>query len=131
MKTVTLHDGRQVDSSSEEWRHECEARAILSWPIGQRRDYLEGVLNSKGEVMTKGVLQHRKQPEVTRLKETMMALWIDKQARQLANMDEYKRETRMLHLSRDNTAYIMGRIQARMGAVMAANDNNQADMFGT
>lgn len=26
---VTLHDGRVVDTWSEEWRAECEARAVL------------------------------------------------------------------------------------------------------
>lgn len=28
-KLVALIDGRQVDSASEEFRHECEARAIV------------------------------------------------------------------------------------------------------
>lgn len=131
MGTVTLHDGRQVDSYSEEWRHETEARAVLAMPIGQRRDFLNGYLNHDTGREVKGVKQLRGQEAVTRLKETMMALWIDKQARQLVDMEEHRRETRLLSLSRDNTAYVMGKIQARMDAVMAANDNNQADMFGT
>lgn len=42
MPTVTLIDGRQVDSASEAWRHECEARYLaelpeLNWSRGEQR----------------------------------------------------------------------------------------------
>ena len=47
---VTLHDGRQVDSWSEEWRAECEARAVLAMPsIQRRREYLAGILKFRGQ----------------------------------------------------------------------------------
>jgi hypothetical protein len=47
---VTLHDGRQVDSSSEEWRLECEATTVLSWPsIPARRAYLARVEEKRGK----------------------------------------------------------------------------------
>lgn len=32
MNTVTLIDGRKVSSDSEEWRAECEARAVCRMP---------------------------------------------------------------------------------------------------
>ena len=49
MGTVTLIDGREVDSSSEAWRQECEARHILAMPsIHARRDYLASVLQRRG-----------------------------------------------------------------------------------
>lgn len=34
---VTLIDGRQVDSYSEEWRHECEARYVANLPNREAR----------------------------------------------------------------------------------------------
>jgi hypothetical protein len=30
-----------IDTSSEEWRLECEARLLLTFPLEQRRDYLK------------------------------------------------------------------------------------------
>lgn len=49
MGTVTLVDGREVDSASEPWRQECEARHILCMPsIQARRDYLASVLQRRG-----------------------------------------------------------------------------------
>jgi len=62
--TVTLHDGRQVDSASEEWRHECEARQILRMrSIKARREALNAIERSRGKA------------EADRLRETMKALW--------------------------------------------------------
>lgn len=50
MGTVTLIDGRQVDSWSEEWRAECEARHVLSLPSKERRrDYIAGCTHKRGE----------------------------------------------------------------------------------
>ena len=37
----TLHDGREVDSYSEEWRHECLARSVVAIrSVEQRREWL-------------------------------------------------------------------------------------------
>ena len=48
--TMTLHDGRQVDSASEEWRHECEARAIADLPtLADRRAWLESIEARRGK----------------------------------------------------------------------------------
>ena len=50
MVTVTLIDGREVDSWSEEWRAECEARHVLSMrDIGRRREYLAAISKRRGE----------------------------------------------------------------------------------
>lgn len=47
---VTLIDGRQVDSYSEAWRAECEARHVLSIPnILARREYLAAISKRRGE----------------------------------------------------------------------------------
>ncbi|CAB4199645.1 hypothetical protein UFOVP1356_1 [uncultured Caudovirales phage] len=56
MILVTLHDGRQVDSWSEAWRAECEARHILAMPnIHLRRIYLADVTKRRGEVAGKAL----------------------------------------------------------------------------
>lgn len=64
MSTVTLLDGRQVDSASEDWRHECEARAIAARPtLAERRMYLDEVERRRGTAAAE------------RLRETMKQLW--------------------------------------------------------
>jgi hypothetical protein len=41
-RLVTLHDGRQVESSGEEWRRECLARHLLTLAPPERDDWLAG-----------------------------------------------------------------------------------------
>lgn len=72
---VTLVDGQEVCTWCEEWRHECEARTILSMPtLRQRRAYLYGTPDHKG-VVKRGIQQLRGEAAVKRLETTMMALW--------------------------------------------------------
>lgn len=60
----TLHDGREVDSASEDYRHETEARAILALPtLADRRAWLEQIEHKRGKA------------EADRLRQTMGALW--------------------------------------------------------
>lgn len=64
MNPVQLMDGTVGDSSSEAWRHECEARAILAMPrLDQRRAFLAGVEKKRGEAARLA------------LQKTMTALW--------------------------------------------------------
>lgn len=50
MSTARLLDGREVASDSEEWRHECEARAIAALPsLAERRSHLEGIEKRRGK----------------------------------------------------------------------------------
>ena len=64
MTTVTLVDGRQVDSDSEAWRHECEARAIAALPtLAERRAWLQSLEHRRGKA------------DADRLRETMRLLW--------------------------------------------------------
>lgn len=61
---VTLVTGEAVDSASEEWRHECEARMVADRPtLLERRAYLEEVERRRGKA------------EADRLRETMGAIW--------------------------------------------------------
>lgn len=60
----TLLDGREVDSASEDWRHECEARAVAARPtLAERREYLDLVERRRGRAAAE------------RLRETMKQLW--------------------------------------------------------
>lgn len=64
MPVVTLIDGSHVDSASEDWRHECEARAIAARPsLQQRRDYLEAIEKRRGAAAAQ------------RLRATMKQIW--------------------------------------------------------
>ena len=64
MPTARLPDGREVDASSEEWRHVCEARAILDLrTLAERRAHLEAVEQRRGK------------DAAERLRGTMKALW--------------------------------------------------------
>ncbi|OWQ92020.1 hypothetical protein CDN99_06590 [Roseateles aquatilis] len=55
MTSVTLIDGRQVDSASEEWRAECakrheEARRVADMPSNEaRKRYIDTVRASRGD----------------------------------------------------------------------------------
>ena len=49
---VQLIDGEFVQSDAEEWRAECEAREVLSWPLEKRRAFLEGVEQKRGKAGT-------------------------------------------------------------------------------
>lgn len=76
---VTLHDGSQVMSDSEEWRHECEARTICAMPsLGHRRAFLRGELDGNGKLRD-GILQRRGEAAVLRLEATIKAIWYAEQ----------------------------------------------------
>lgn len=69
-KSAVLHDGRQVCTYCEAWRHECEARAVLDLPsIDRRRAYLDGVGKRRGrkaqfelEATARSIWEARKRP---------------------------------------------------------------------
>lgn len=76
MRTVTLIDGAQVDNASEEWRHECEARAVLAMPSKRaRQDFLYGRYDPNWKKERGGVLQIRGEAAVKRLEVTILAIW--------------------------------------------------------
>lgn len=67
--------GREVDTWSEEWRHECEIRFLANLPPGQRNDILDGVKDGP-----KGVKGHRGEQAVAQLRAE-----IDRYARLVAS----------------------------------------------
>ncbi len=59
-----LHDGREVASDSEDWRHETEAAMILALPDADtRRDWLSKIEAKRGKA------------EADRLRATCRAIW--------------------------------------------------------
>lgn len=52
---VTLADGRQVHSDSEEWRAECEARHILAMSMGERAEVFIAIQAKRGEAAAKAL----------------------------------------------------------------------------
>lgn len=87
---ATLVDGRQVCTWCEDWRHECEARFILSMPtLSARRRHLYGVRTSvmrSGKWLQvweyQGIEQKRGLDAVRQLEATMTALWRARKAHQ-------------------------------------------------
>lgn len=72
---VTLHDGRQVLSDSEEWRHECEAQYVLQKAaVSARRAYLRGTLDAHGKLRG-GILEKRGEAAVQELERTIKRIW--------------------------------------------------------
>lgn len=55
MTTVTLITGEQVDSASEAWRLETEARELLHWGTLERREYLATVERKRGPEAAKAL----------------------------------------------------------------------------
>lgn len=58
-RMVELHDGRRVSNYSEEWRAECEARAVLRMPTKMhRRGYLLRVKEKRGQAAANALERH-------------------------------------------------------------------------
>lgn len=81
--TATLIGGQQVCTWSDDYRHECEARHVLTMqPLAARQEYLFGRIErvpSHGKWVDRrtvqGIQQRRGELELERLKCTMMELW--------------------------------------------------------
>jgi ribose 1,5-bisphosphokinase PhnN len=63
-----------MDKSSEEWRNECEARELLTWPITTRRKQLALVLEKRGwEATLKLKDEMERQWKLTRAKQSNLS----------------------------------------------------------
>lgn len=79
---VTLIDGREVSSDSEEWRHECEARAVC-----KMRGYIhtDKATGRRSPVSAKSVrhrymiavAEKRGQPAADALRDLVLRIWND------------------------------------------------------
>jgi hypothetical protein len=62
-------------NSSEEWRNECEARELLTWPIATRRKQLALVLEKRGwEATLKLKDEMERQWKLSRTKQQNLSL---------------------------------------------------------
>lgn len=83
--TVTLHDGRQCCNYCEDWRAECEARALLAMPTKHARmlylyghEEVQGVgikRERKVVVITKGVKHVRGKQAADDLQALALKVW--------------------------------------------------------
>ncbi|WP_036041574.1 DUF7696 family protein [Bradyrhizobium yuanmingense] len=78
--TVTLIDGRQVANDSEEWRAECEARAVCKMggyyfvdPKTERRTWISA--NSVRQQYVMRVADKRGQQPADELKAAVLRIW--------------------------------------------------------
>lgn len=72
--TATLIDGRVVCSWCQDWRAECEARAVLAMPKAARRGYIYGETEA-GRVVRKGVEQQRGKAAADELAALVTKVW--------------------------------------------------------
>ena len=65
---ISEFTGEPVSTDSEDWRHECEVRWLLSLPDRfARNDYLNGYVAENGRRMP-GIVGHRGQAAADRLR---------------------------------------------------------------
>lgn len=74
-RMVELPDGTLVSNYSEEYRHHCEALAVIRMVSkGDRRRYIRGELDQNG-VLQGGVQDKRGKAAADRLENTVRQLW--------------------------------------------------------
>lgn len=80
-RLVQLIDGRMVSNCSEDWRLECEARAVLAMPTpGKRRRYLRGEKDHKTGLPYGGVVSRRGEESTQKLEAKIMEIWNSQRA---------------------------------------------------
>jgi hypothetical protein len=122
MKTFTTFDGHQVDGSSEEWRHHCEARTVLRMPTSERQAFLNLVGKRRGD------------EAMNQLRNTVQRMWTDDTAREiiaLARKDLLASEQRLERIGRNGTLgeRLRAGVERRMQEIIssghtASNDND-------
>lgn len=110
---MTLLDGRLVPSDSEEWRQECEARAVLKMPLGLRKQYL-GIVEKK-----------RGLPERQRVQGLVERLWIIQRADEFVHLDQNDLEHRMHAIELAAGIRVVARIRERIKQLHQA----ETDLF--
>lgn len=102
-----LVDGRLVDSSSEEWRQECEARHAVNMPrLADRQAFLADLAKKRG------------QAAATQMHERMHAIRVRDEAQRVAEMPRLR--DRREHLERvelDRGAEARKELEAVLAAI--------------
>lgn len=64
-----------MDKSSEEWRNECEARELLTWPLANRRKQLQLIFEKRGWQATQKLKDEmERQWKLARTKQSNLSL---------------------------------------------------------
>jgi len=93
MATARLHDGRLVDTTSEDFRHECEAKMLMGLPdLATRREWLEKIAQKRGTA------------DRERLERTISAIRLHEQAARIISLPD--RAARLEYL--DEVEYQQG-----------------------
>jgi hypothetical protein len=123
MNPVTLIDGSTADSSGEQWRHECEARALLAMPLVKRRDCLYGFKEDGGR-LNKGIKGHRGDAEVQRLEGTIMSIWTAQQIGKLLGMQHDEQEAYLDRIARATNSHMREILARKLEGRLSANAND-------
>jgi hypothetical protein len=103
-----------MDTSSEEWRHLCEVRAVLDMPVGRRNAYFELVAKMRG----------KHDPEAAqRLRRDVYRTWIARQVDGLMGMPPAARGLRLAKIESSSNKRTRGDVESALDRRMAANDN--------
>lgn len=73
--------GQPVSTWSEEWQHECEARAVLKMSKEQRDAFFNGRKDADGKTIDRGVKGIRGEKAVEAILETMRKLQEGREAK--------------------------------------------------
>jgi hypothetical protein len=115
MNMKTLYDGRQVDSSSEEWRAHCEATTMLAMPMNERHAHLNAVGTRRGDQAKRA------------LSDLVRRIWIDRQARALNAEDNWEEVALRLHAIGKKDAQgarLRADIEVRMQELISNHNND-------
>jgi len=117
-RQVQLIDGRLVDSASEAWRHECEARTLPGLPTtNKRKAALQGIAGKRGPAAAAA------------LRGTMTTLWAHDQAAILRGILTEERRAAHLERCRETMGAEVGALIERIyiaAHTTAANDKGRA-----
>lgn len=95
-----------MDTTSEQYRHECEVRAVLAMPSDRRAGYLDLVAKVRGK--------HDPQA-AQRLRNDVYRAWIERQVDQLAAMAwDDERVARLLKIQNSSNARTRADVEAAM-----------------
>jgi hypothetical protein len=96
-----------MDTHSEEHRHACEVRAVLAMPTGQRKVFLDLVEKKRGAAAAQ------------QLRNAVYRAWIEKQAIDIASLNDDEREHRLWKIERSTNARTRGDVEREIRKTMA------------
>ena len=99
-----------MDTNSEEWRHACEVRTVLSWPADKRSSFLDLVAKRRGAAAAQ------------QLRNAVYRAWVAKQAAEIARLEPDERDRRLWKIEKGSNLRTRGDVEAAMAAFRKAWD---------